>query len=157
MMAKRGPKPLAPDWEEFDKLCAIQCTLEEIAAWYDCDEATIERCVKKNKHMKFADYFKKKAGKGKISLRRAQWQQALKGDKFMLRLLGENHLGQSRHIQVMLSKIPDDVIVAETQRRLALEFDATGKSPAVRELEDESASEVQLGDIPLQGTTRSSP
>lgn len=46
-MGKRGAKPWEPSWEEFNKLCAIQATLEEIAAWYDVDIATIERTIKR--------------------------------------------------------------------------------------------------------------
>jgi hypothetical protein len=63
-MAKCGPKPLTIDWQEFDALCAVQCTLAEIALKYDVSEDTIERAVQKQWHMRFADYFRQKKAEG---------------------------------------------------------------------------------------------
>lgn len=91
-MGKRGAIAFTPDWEEFGKLCGIQCTLSEIAAYYDVSEDTIERAVKRAHKLKFADYFKQKRKKGFVSLRRTMWQLALKGDKTMLIWLSKQHL-----------------------------------------------------------------
>ena len=115
---KPGPKPFDPDWTEFDKLCAIQCTLREIASWFDCSEDTIERAVKRHKHMEFAEYYAQKAGKGKISLRRKQFELAMKGDRVMLIWLGKQVLGQLERSTIELSKISDDIFLADAQRRL---------------------------------------
>lgn len=93
-MTKRGPKPLQIDWEEFDKLCMIQCTLEEIASWYDCSVDTIEIIVKREKKMKFSEYFAIKRGKGRVSLRRKQFQLAINGSVPLLIWLGKQYLGQ---------------------------------------------------------------
>lgn len=93
-MAKRGPKPIKIKWKEFDKLCAMQCTLSEIAAWFECSEDTIERRVKKSKKMKFADYYAQKKEKGFVALRRLQWQKAKKGSNTMLIWLGKQWLDQ---------------------------------------------------------------
>jgi len=82
------------NWDEFDKLCQIQCTQVEIANWFECSVDTIDRAVKREQEMGFAEYFEQKASKGKISLRRQQWQLALKGDKTMLIWLGKQHLEQ---------------------------------------------------------------
>jgi len=94
-MAKRGPKKIKIDWKEFDKLCAMQCTLPELAEWFGCSVDTIERRCKEDKKLKFAEYFKKKRTKGKISLRRAQFQTANKGSASLLIWLGKQYLGQS--------------------------------------------------------------
>lgn len=94
-MAKRGPKKIKVNWEEFDKLCYLQCTLREIASWFDCSEDTIERRCVEEKSMKFADYYREKACKGKISLRRSQFQVASNGNVSMLIWLGKQYLGQS--------------------------------------------------------------
>lgn len=107
------------NWEEFDKLCGIQCTRREIASWFDCHEDTIENACQHDKGLSFSAYYEQKAEKGKISLRRQQWQLALKGDKTMLIWLGKQHLGQNEKTQIELAKIPDDVFLEETQRRLA--------------------------------------
>lgn len=92
---KRGPKPVEVNWDEFNKLCHLQCTLQEIAGWFDCSEDTIERRVKETHGVKFADYYRQKASRGKISLRRQQFQLAEKGNATMLIWLGKQYLGQS--------------------------------------------------------------
>lgn len=86
------------NWEEFDKLCSIQCTLLEIASWFGCSPDTIERACKREHRMGFADYFAQKAAKGKISLRRMQWQIAIGGDRTMLIWLGKQYLEQSERM-----------------------------------------------------------
>lgn len=96
---KKGRGPGRPrieiDWTAFEKLCAIHCTLIEIAEWFDCSEDTIERHVKKKYKENFADVFKKKSGRGKISLRRKQFELANAGDRTMLIWLGKQCLGQA--------------------------------------------------------------
>ena len=97
-MAKRGPKPVQIDWVQFDKLCHIQCTIREIAAWFDCSVDTIERRVEQTHGKKFAEYYSEKKEKGLISLRRLQYQAAEKGSNVMLIWLGKQYLGQKdRH------------------------------------------------------------
>lgn len=91
------------NWDEFDKLCAICCTQVEIASWFDCSVDTIERAVKREKATSFAEYYAQKASKGRISLRRQQWQMALRGDKTMLIWLGKQHLQQSEKVDQNLN------------------------------------------------------
>lgn len=83
------------NWEEFDKLCAIQSTRREVACWFECSEDTIERACEREKGMGFAAYFDEKAGSGKISLRRKQFELAMSGDRVMLIWLGKQYLGQA--------------------------------------------------------------
>lgn len=100
-MSKAGRPKIEIDWEAFDKLCHIHCTLQELASYFDCSEDTIERAVKRQKKMNFAEYYAQKAGKGKISLRRRQFQLAMSGDKTMLIWLGKQYLQQSeKHMQI---------------------------------------------------------
>lgn len=77
---------IAIDWEEFDRLCAIQCTQAEIAAWFKCSDDTINNAVKREHGMTFSDYYAKKRLPGLISLRRQQWRLALAGNVTMLDL-----------------------------------------------------------------------
>lgn len=84
-------KPI--NWDEFDKLCAIHCTRDEIANWFNVSPDTIERAVKREKKMVFAAYHAQKADTGKISLRRRMWQAALGGDKTMMIWISKQHLG----------------------------------------------------------------
>jgi len=99
-MAKSGPKRKVMDWKQFNKLCGFQCTLEEIAAWYDCSVDTIERLVKKEKGIGFAEYYQQKKKIGAVSLRRAQMQYALAGNTALLIWLGKNLLGQTEKIEI---------------------------------------------------------
>lgn len=97
---KGGRPPLIINWEEFDKLCAMQCTLREIAAFFDCSEDTIENKCKKEQHMGFSEYHGLKRTNGKVSLRRRQWQIAMgdvPGEKStsMCIFLGKQMLGQA--------------------------------------------------------------
>jgi hypothetical protein len=93
---KKGSKKVEINWEEFDKLCYIQCTLREIASWFNCHHETIENKVKEEKGMKFAEYFELKRGVGKIALRRAQYRKAVHdGNVPLLIWLGKQYLNQS--------------------------------------------------------------
>ncbi len=83
------------DWQQFDKLCSIQCSQREIASWFDCSVDTIDRAVKRVHGMNFAEYFEQKRGKGKIALRRKQYETALGGNTTLLIWLGKQYLGQS--------------------------------------------------------------
>lgn len=90
----RGRPRINIDREQFQKLCAIQCTLEEISSWFKCSEDTIERWCKRELKMNFADAFKTYSTDGKISLRRTQFKLAEKNVAMAI-FLGKNYLGQS--------------------------------------------------------------
>ena len=100
------------EWEQFDKLCAIQCTLVEIAEWFSCSIDTIERAVKREKSMGFAEYYKKKSSKGKISLRRYQWEMAKKNTTMAI-WLGKQYLGQRDDPMILEDDLPDGFEITE--------------------------------------------
>ena len=93
-MGKRGPKIIEIDWDIFDKLCGIQCTLAELCAFFGCSEDTVERRVKEHSGLKFADYYTQKRKAGFVSLRRKQFETAMKGNVTMLIWLGKQWLNQ---------------------------------------------------------------
>lgn len=94
MAVNKGGRPKTKiDKKEFEKLCALQCTLSEFCAWFDCSEDTIERWCKAEYNAGFAEVFKIKRGMGKISLRRSQWQLAEKNTAMAI-FLGKQYLGQ---------------------------------------------------------------
>ena len=82
------------DWDEFDKLCKLQCTLEEFACYFNCSIDTIEDRVLQTHGVKFSEYYGARKGLGKISLRRAQFNKALRGNTTMQIWLGKQLLGQ---------------------------------------------------------------
>jgi hypothetical protein len=97
--AARGP--LLPgesrfhfSWDEFDKLCALHCTLEEIAGFFNVAMSTVEARVQETYGVSFHERFKLKSSLGRVSLRRKQYERAMQGDKTMLKHLGEHWLDQ---------------------------------------------------------------
>lgn len=92
-MARTGrPKKLI-DKTQFEKLCGFQCTLEEIAGFFDCSMDTIERWCKREYKMTFAETYKKTSYMGKLTLRRAQFKLAEKNASMAI-WLGKQYLGQ---------------------------------------------------------------
>lgn len=94
-MARTGRPKTVIDKKQFEGMCAIFCTLNEIAGLFDCSEDTIENWCKKTYKMTFSEVYKKKSAMGKMSLRREQYNLAMKGDRGMLIWLGKQYLGQS--------------------------------------------------------------
>ena len=84
--------------QEFEKLCWLQCTQQEIADWFDCSPDTIERWCQREYNKRFAEVFAQNRGKGKISLRRMQWQLAEKSPAMAI-FLGKNMLGQTDKVE----------------------------------------------------------
>jgi len=98
-MAQMGRPKKELDWVEFEKLCFIQATAEEIAAWFNCSVDVVERRVRSHYGTTFAEIFRKKRGMGRISLRRAMFQHALKGDRTLLIWLSKNHLDMADKLE----------------------------------------------------------
>ena len=87
------------DQRQFEDLCGMQCTLQEIAGWFKCSEDTIERWCKRTYKENFAEAYKKHSAKGKMSLRRAQFRLAEKSAAMAI-FLGKQYLGQTDHVIV---------------------------------------------------------
>lgn len=99
---KMGRPKVDIDIQQFEKLCNIQCTKEEIAGWFDCSEDTIENFCKKNYKTTFSAVFKSLSGKGKVSLRRNQFKLS-ETNVTMAIFLGKQYLGQSDKIETVNS------------------------------------------------------
>jgi len=96
-MAKKIGRPgIEIDKDQFEKLCFMQCTLTELANFFQCSEDTILRWCKRTYNSTFAEVFKKYSAGGKMSLRRKQFTVAVngKGNVSMLIWLGKQYLGQ---------------------------------------------------------------
>lgn len=98
-MAKMGRPTIEIDQLTFEKLCGIQCTLEEIAGVFRCSPDTIERWCKRTFDTTFAEVYKKFSASGKMSLRRAQFRLAEKSAAMAI-FLGKNYLGQTDHVEI---------------------------------------------------------
>lgn len=111
-MAKMGRPEVKIEKEDFEKLCSMQCTLVEIAGFFDCSEDTIENwCKKTYRGQTFSEVYKRKSAKGKISVRRKQFQVADSGNATMLIWLGKQYLGQREYQDITLNKDTDDSIL----------------------------------------------
>lgn len=101
------------DQKQFENLCGLQCTLEEICGWFDVTDKTLDSWCKRTYHASFSEVFKQKRGAGKISLRRSQWQLAAKNASMAI-WLGKQYLGQRDQIEttIAVDKREDDALSA---------------------------------------------
>lgn len=92
---KKIGRPLKEiDKVQFEKLCNLQCTLLEIAGFFNCSDDTIERWCKRTYKTTFAECFKTFSQGGKISLRRTQFKLAERSAAMAI-FLGKQYLGQT--------------------------------------------------------------
>ena len=80
--------------KQFESLCAIQCTEEEMAAVLDVSVDTLERWCKRTYKRGFAEVFAEKRANGRASLRRNQWKLS-ETNPTMAIFLGKQYLGQT--------------------------------------------------------------
>ena len=90
------------DKNQFENLCAMQCTEDEICDWFGVSADTLNRWCKRTYGASFADVFKQKRGNGRISLRRSQWKRAEKSATMAI-WLGKQYLGQRDNVDVTVS------------------------------------------------------
>lgn len=110
-MAGRPRKNI--DKEQFEKLCFLHCTLEEIAGYFDCSQDTIRNFCKREYKEPFFEVYKKKSAGGNISLRRWQYQLAEKGNATMLIWLGRQVLGQTENPTEHIEAEDSDAYLSE--------------------------------------------
>jgi hypothetical protein len=94
-MARRGTTAKI-DLAELEKLCGLQCTDEELSAWFGVTTRTIER---RRKNAKFAEVMDRGKAKGRISVRRMQMKLLEQGNATMGVWLGKNVLGQTDEVR----------------------------------------------------------
>lgn len=78
------------DVVELEKLCGMQCTDAEIAAWFGCSTRTIERLRASSR---FSETMDQARAKGRVSVRRMLFAQAAKGNVAAAIFLAKNVLG----------------------------------------------------------------
>ena len=108
------------DKQLFEQLCGLQCTLEEMEAFFNCDHKTIARwCRETYEGKRFSQVFREKRQIGKISLRRKQLRLAERSAAMAI-FLGKNYLGQKDEPEEAASaedavSIVDDVPTTEVK------------------------------------------
>lgn len=81
------------DQKQFEHLCGLQCTKEEICGFFDVSEKTLNAWCKRTYRQGFSLIFQQKRGPGKISLRRTQFRLAEESAAMAI-WLGKQYLGQ---------------------------------------------------------------
>lgn len=84
---------------EFEKLCGLQCTLEEIAGFFDCSPDTIENWCKREYDNTFSDIYKKLSYGGKLTLRRNMLRLSEKSATMAI-FLAKNWLGMTDNVEI---------------------------------------------------------
>lgn len=79
--------------KQFEALCGLQCTQQEICDALDVTDKTLNSWCKRTYGAGFSEIVEKKKGIGKISLRRSQWRLAEKNATMAI-WLGKQYLGQ---------------------------------------------------------------
>jgi hypothetical protein len=119
--SKTGRKPATwtkRDIETFKRLCSIQCTEQEICAVMGVSDKTLVKLINRYLYKditgnepsdgaekaSFSEAFKRYSAGGLSSLRRAQYEAALRGNASMLIWLGKQWLGQTDKADERLSR-----------------------------------------------------
>ena len=116
--------------KQFESLCAIQCTEEEICNVLDVSEKTLISWCNEVYGESFSKVFRQKRDLGKTSLRRNQWKLAENGNSTMQIWLGKQILKQSE------SPIQDEIKLKELELKIK-EFELKEKL-LMKQLEDEN-------------------
>lgn len=96
---KRGRKPIPIEEDQLRKLMQLNCTLDEVAAFFQCSRDTIERRMKQNK--KIADAVEQGRNLGKLSVRRKQFELMNKDNAQMAIWLGKVLLNQRETTEIV--------------------------------------------------------
>ena len=92
----------------FEGMCNVQCTKEEICAILDVGDETLTRWCKATYGLNFEGAYKKFSQGGKMSLRRNMFKQAEKNPTMAI-WLSKQHLG-------MRDSFPDEVNYTEVNK-----------------------------------------
>lgn len=111
------------DQKQFENLCGLQCTKEEICAWFDTTDKTLESWCKRTYNAGFSEIFRQKRGLGKISLRRSQWRLAEKNATLSI-WLGKQYLGQRDEVVVDAGIRTKDDALSASLREMAKELES---------------------------------
>lgn len=125
-MARTGRPKKNIDQKQFESLCGLQCTLEEICGWFGITDKTLNSWCKKTYNKTFSEVFKEKRSTGKISLRRNQWRLAEKNANMAI-WLGKQYLGQKDQVETTIAEgtVQDDGLSASL-RELARSLKSDG-------------------------------
>lgn len=94
--------------EQFEKLCNLQCTKEEICGFFGITDKTLTGWCERTYGLDYSEAFKTYSQDGKISLRRTQFRMAERNPAMAI-WLGKQYLGQTEKIDQQIISIDADV------------------------------------------------
>ena len=112
-----GRPKIELDKEQFEGLCRLQCTREEMLGWFGITDKTLTRWIKDTYGRKysFSAIFDEKRAGGKISLRRSQFRLAETNAALAI-WLGKQYLGQTDKLEH--EDVGDNSVLKEIAKRL---------------------------------------
>src|SRR5882762_11725878 len=115
------------DMNELEKLSQLQCTDEEIAAWFSVSTRTIER---RRLEPEFAEVMTRGKARGRISVRRMQMKMLEEGNATMGVWLGKQILGQVDQVTheinlVQIAVISPDRTVQQLDEPVTVDIETT--------------------------------
>ena len=117
------PKKLI-NQKQFESLCSIQCTEEEICDVLDVTPKTLQAWCRTTYKKGFSQVFKEKRSLGKASLRRSQWKMA-ETNPTMAIWLGKQHLGQRDNRDIVLKQTIEQETIDEVESFLDADDEPT--------------------------------
>ena len=108
-MAKAGRPRKVINQKQFESLCMIQCTQEEICSVLDVCEDTLDKWCQEVYGVHFSEVFRQKRNGGKCSLRRNQWKMS-ETNPTMAIWLGKQFLGQTDNKQLEVKEVAVKII-----------------------------------------------
>lgn len=132
------------DLQELEKLCGLQCTIKDIAGWFNVTPQTIDNRIAEvtrlydheGEQRNFKQIMELGYAKGRVSLRRKQMQAADALQPTMLVWLGKQVLGQKDNlelsgpgggpIQANVTSDPHERVLSELSRIAATGDPGTG-------------------------------
>ena len=101
--------------KQFESLCAIQCTQEEICSVLDVCFDTLDEWCQTTYGKHFSKVFAEKREYGKSSLRRSQWLLAQKNPTLSI-WLGKQYLNQTDKVETSLTQDSKITIVNSLEK-----------------------------------------
>lgn len=111
-MAKMGRPRKVIDQHDFENLCAIQCTEEEICQFFSTTPKTLNAWCKRTYGGTFSKIYPEKRGLGKISLRRSGFNMAKTNPSVHI-FYAKNFLGMSDRKELEVASVEDLTPLAE--------------------------------------------
>ena len=107
-----GRPPIPIDKKQFESLCGMLCTEEEIADFFGCSIDTVNRWCKNTYAQTFAEIYKQKRTLGKASLRRSGFKMAQTIPSVHI-FYAKNFLGMTDKVEHTVHEVEDLTSLAD--------------------------------------------